>query len=231
MTDPWNEHASSWDDNPDVRLYADQAFASLVAQTDLRRGGWTSKRVLDFGCGTGLLAQKVAPYVGELIAVDTSEKMIAVLENKKISNVVAVHGDILASDSKCEVDLGAGFDIIYASSVCGFLPDYEGAVLALARLLRPGGHFIQWDWRASDGEEFGLSEHEIRKALEAARLESIRVEQAFSFETDEQTIPVLIGAGEVWAINLGSRPSGGTLEWESCPPSRYPEQERPHRSW
>ena len=79
MTDNWNEHASSWDDKPEVKLYADKAFASLVAQTDLRGAGWTSKRVLDFGCGTGLLAQKVAPYVGELIAVDTSEKMIAVL--------------------------------------------------------------------------------------------------------------------------------------------------------
>ncbi len=197
MTENWNEHASSWDDNRDVKFYADKAFASLVAQTDLSGAGWTSKRVLDFGCGTGLLAQKVAPYVGELIAVDTSEKMIAVLENKNIPNVVAVHGDILASDHRCEADLSAGFDLIYASSVCGFLPDYEEAVRALARLLRSGGHFVQWDWQASDGEEFGLSESKIRDVLEAAKFKSIRVEQAFSFETNEHTMPVLIGAGDV----------------------------------
>lgn len=195
MTDTWNEHAGGWDDNPDVKFYADQAFASLVSTTDIRGPGWTSKRVLDFGCGTGLLAQKVAPHVGELIAVDTSEKMIAVLENKHIPNVIAVHGDILATDHRFEVDLQSGFDLIYASSVCGFLPDYEGAVLALARLLRSGGRFIQWDWRASDGDDFGLSENKIRNALQMAKLESIAVEQAFSIETDDQTLPVLIGTG------------------------------------
>lgn len=195
MTDTWNEHADGWDNNSDVKFYADQAFASLIATTDICGPGWASKQVLDFGCGTGLLAQKVAPYVGELIAVDTSEKMIAVLENKHIPNVIAVHGDILATDHRCEVDLQSGVDLIYASSVCGFLPDYEGAVLALARLLRPGGRFIQWDWQASDGDDFGLSENRIRNALQTAKFGSIRVEQALSIETDEQTLPVLIGAG------------------------------------
>ena len=68
MTDTWNQHANGWDDNSDVKFYADQAFASLVSMTDVRGPGWTSRRVLDFGCGTGLLAQKVATYVGELIA-------------------------------------------------------------------------------------------------------------------------------------------------------------------
>lgn len=197
MTDTWSEHADGWDENPDVRLYADQAFASLVSTTDIRGPDWTSKRVLDFGCGTGSLAQNVAPFVGELIAVDTSERMITVLENKHIPNVIAVHGDILAPDQPCEVDLQSGFDLIYASSVCGFLPDYEGAVLALARLLKSGGRFIQWDWRASDGDEFGLSENEIQNALQTAKIESIRVEQAFSIETDEQILPVLIGTGIV----------------------------------
>ena len=197
MTDTWNDFADGWDDNADVKFYAEQAFATLVAKIDLSGAGWTTKRVLDFGCGTGMLAQKVAPYVGELIAVDTSEKMIEVLEKKNIPNVVAVHGDILATDHRREADLGAGFDLIYASSVCGFLPDYEGAVLALKRLLRSDGQFIQWDWRASDGDEFGLSENKIQNALQTAKIESIRVEQAFSIETDEQILPVLIGTGIV----------------------------------
>jgi len=197
MTDTWNEHADGWDENPEIRLYADQAFASLVSTTDIRGSGWKSKRVKDFGCGTGSLAQNVAPFVGELIAIDASEKMIAVLENKHIPNVIAVHGDILAADQTCEVDLQSGFDLVYASSVCGFLPDYEGTVLALARLLRRGGRFIQWDWRVSDGDEFGLSESKVQNALQTAKIGSIRVEQAFSIETDEQILPVLIGTGIV----------------------------------
>lgn len=195
MTDTWNDHADGWDDNADVKLYADRAFASLVAKAGICNAGWTSKRVLDFGCGTGLLAQKVAPYVNELVAVDTSEAMIAVLTDKNIPNVIAVHGDVLATDYQDEADLDSGFDLIYASSVCGFLPDYANAVGAFARLLKPGGYFIQWDWQASDGNDFGLSAEQIRNALQAAELRSIQVEQAFSIEADKQSLPVLIGVG------------------------------------
>ena len=197
MTNTWNEHADGWDDNPDVKYYADLAFASLVSTTDLRSPSWASKRVLDFGSGTGSLAEKVAPYVGELIAVDTSEKMIAVLEKKNIPNVIAVHDDILAANHERNSDWQPGFDLIYASSVCGFLPDYEGTVLAFAQLLRAGGQFIQWDWQAEDGDDFGLSQPKIRDALQTANFGSIRVEQAFSIETDEQALPVLIGTGVV----------------------------------
>lgn len=195
MTEAWNDHAEGWDDNADVNLYADRAFASLVAQTGIGNECWKSTRVLDFGCGTGLLAEKVAPHVHELVAVDTSVKMIAVLKNKDVRNVTAVHSDILADDFQFEGNLLSDFDLIYASSVCSFLPDYENAVMALTRLLKRGGHFVQWDWQASDGDDFGLSKNQIRGALNKAQLGSIRVERAFAIEADEQTLPVLIGAG------------------------------------
>ncbi|MFW8637251.1 class I SAM-dependent DNA methyltransferase [Cribrihabitans pelagius] len=195
MTDDWDDYANGWDGNAAVKLYADHAFACLAARADICNAGWSSKRVLDFGCGTGLLAQIVAPHVNELVAADTSEAMIAVLRGKSIRNVIAVHGDILAADYEDTADLDSGFDLIYASSVCGFLPDYANAVQALARLLKPAGQFIQWDWRASEGGDFGLSENQISNALQAAELRSIQVEQAFSIVSGEQSLPVLIGAG------------------------------------
>ena len=39
-------------------------------------------RVLDFGCGTGLLTEKIAPLVNEIVAIDSSPKMIEVLRKK-----------------------------------------------------------------------------------------------------------------------------------------------------
>lgn len=197
MANTWNDHAGDWDDNPDVRLYADQAFTSLIATADVSGPDWSTKRVLDFGCGTGLLAEKVAPYVGEVIAVDTSDKMVSVLDSKRIPKVTAIHCDILENEFLVEDVLRSGFDLIYASSVCGFLPDYERAVLALARHVRVGGHFIQWDWQASPDDAFGLSKDKIRTALEMAKFRSVRVRQAFSVEADGRAIPVLIGSGVI----------------------------------
>ena len=195
MTDSWDDHADGWDDNSAVNLYASQAFASLAARVDIADPSWKSKRVLDFGCGTGLLAGKIAPHVHELMAVDSSEKMIAVLNGKSLRNVVAVHGDILDDGFRFEGNLLPHFDLIYASSVCSFLPDYENAITALTHLLKPGGHFVQWDWQASDGEEFGLSENRIKTALEKAQLNSIRVGPAFTIMAENTAMPVVMGAG------------------------------------
>ncbi|WP_339744661.1 class I SAM-dependent methyltransferase [uncultured Maricaulis sp.] len=195
MTDSWNEYAEGWDDNPAVKHYANQAFVSLDARFDMSGASWKSKRVLDFGCGTGLLAEKIAPHVHELIAVDTSQKMIAVLNGKNLGNVTAVHGDILDKDFRIDGDWFSNFDLIYASSVCSFLPDYEHAVPALARLLRRGGHFVQWDWQASGGDGFGLSENQISAALNQAKLHDIRVGPAFTIDAEGESMPVLIGVG------------------------------------
>lgn len=195
MPETWNDQADSWDGNAVVKLYADRAFASLVAEIDICNASWKSKRVLDFGCGTGLLAEKVAPHVNELIAVDTSEKMIAVLEGKGIPNVTAVHGDILDDGLSFEEVSHSGFDLIYVSSVFSFLPDYENAVVVLTRLLKRGGHFVQWDWERSDQSDVGLSKSQISIALNKAQLSQIRIKPAFAIEANDQNLAVLIGVG------------------------------------
>ena len=81
--DPWADEAAGWDDNPAVVAYADAAFASLEAAMPLAR----DMRVLDFGCGTGLLTERMAPHVSEVVAVDASPAMIEVLASKGLPNV------------------------------------------------------------------------------------------------------------------------------------------------
>jgi predicted TPR repeat methyltransferase len=196
MTDDWNDCAAGWNDNNGVKLYATKAFSVLDAHVGIRGAGWQSKTVRDFGCGTGLLTEKIAPYVKEVIAVDTSDKMIAILKNKNLRNVRAVHTNILAGDVPNAEDWSGNFDLICASSVCGFLPDYKGAVMALSGFLKKGGQFVQWDWQVSSDDDFGLTERQVREALIAARLNSIRIEQVFQLEADGKAMPVLFGAGK-----------------------------------
>ena len=195
MPEDWNKSAENWDDDADVKFYAEQAFASLNLCINIRDASWKLKRVLDFGCGTGLLAEKVSPYVKEVIAVDTSGKMIAALTKKKIRNVTAIHADILDNSFQHGRNFFSEFDLVYASSVCSFLPSYEHAVTVLTRALRPGGHFVQWDWQASDNDGFGLTENQISNALKRVQLSSILVEPAFEIQADGQAMSVLIGAG------------------------------------
>ncbi|MCA9577917.1 MAG: class I SAM-dependent methyltransferase [Myxococcales bacterium] len=193
VEDPWAEQAPSWDSDPVVRAYADAAWSSLRAHGEPRAGA----RVLDFGCGTGLLSERMAPHVAEVIAVDASPAMVAVLSEKRIPNVRAG----VASWTPATIDrddLARGpFDLVVCSSVCAFLDDYPGTVAMLARRLAPGGVFVQWDWELDPlaAEPFGLTTSGVRSALEGAVLDVVSVGTGFDVAIEGGSMRPLMGVG------------------------------------
>ena len=93
-TDTWDERAEGWDENEAVRAYSCAAFKCLERFHREGRLTFQGARVLDFGCGTGLLAEQLAPLVQEVIALDTSGVMVRVLleklKRRPLPNVVAI---------------------------------------------------------------------------------------------------------------------------------------------
>lgn len=154
-------------------------------------------RVLDFGCGTGLLTERLAPRVREVVAVDASPAMVEVLAGKSLPNVrfgVAKWTPETISDG----ELAAGpFDLVVCSSVCAFLDDYPGAVAMLADRLGPSGYFVQWDWELDPAaaEPFGLSSDGITKALEGAGLDVVSVGIGFDVPIEGRHMRPLMGIG------------------------------------
>ena len=189
MSENWDDYADHWDRDEDVRSYADQAFASLIERAHVHDDCWKSKRALDFGCGTGLLTEKLSPHVREIVAVDLSEKMIAVLNKKSLSNVTAINANIGDRDIRRGPAWRSGFHLITASSVCSFLPDYEQTLSELSPLLTAGGLFAQWDWLSE------MPIERIRTAFEASGLESVVIETAFEMAMNGDTMPVVFGLG------------------------------------
>ena len=193
--DEWDDHAAGWDSNQDVRLFAEKAFDSLNRRVLPLVPNLADCQVLDFGCGTGLLSERLAPLCGHVVAVDTSAKMIAVLQNKIVDKGI---GKITALQSAVDFttigqpsDLAGNFDLIVASSVCNFLPDYEASLRGLRSIMKPGGYFIQWDWLAD------MPVDRIRGAYEAAGLKAIAVEADFAMEFEEKSLPVVVGLAQL----------------------------------
>ncbi|MBS1155519.1 MAG: Methyltransferase type 11 [Proteobacteria bacterium] len=92
-TNSFDTKAAAWDTQDRIeraRVWA-QAFLREVAPGP-------DAVVADFGTGTGLLSQAVAPHVGEVIALDSSAGMLAVLQQKcqagGLENVRYQHFDI-----------------------------------------------------------------------------------------------------------------------------------------
>jgi 2-polyprenyl-3-methyl-5-hydroxy-6-metoxy-1,4-benzoquinol methylase len=191
--DPWAEAATDWDTNPAVVAYADAAHASLVDAVALQ----PTDRVLDFGCGTGLLTERIAPAVAEVVAVDASPAMVAGLAAKGLPDVVPVAATWTAETVATDPLAADGFDLIVCSSVLAFVPDYPGAVAMLAGLLRPGGRFVQWDWEPDPTAEEpgGLTPEAIAAALAAAGLQVVSVGRGFDVPFEGQRMRPLMGVG------------------------------------
>ncbi len=189
--DSWDSYADGWDQDEGARAYAAAAFASLQAVLASASIELDGAEVVDFGCGTGLLTERLADLGAVVHAVDTSPAMLAVLDAK-----VARRGWSTVTTGE-EIPSGTTNDLIVCSSVCSFLEDYPGTAAELVGLLRVGGLFVQWDWERPEGEAggHGLTRAEIDGALRAAGLEDIVVDVGFEISMEGQMMRPLIGHG------------------------------------
>ena len=187
--DEWDALAASWDTDAGPRAYAAAAFASLVELLDDAGPPLDGARVLDFGCGTGLMAEHLVDAGATVVAVDTSMGMLEVLDAK-----VARHGWRGVRTSPVLPKPSERFDLVVCASVCSFLDDHPGTVAQLAARLAPGGRFVQWDWERTD-DGHGLTRVEITDALTHAGLTDVEVHRAFTIEVDGESMTPLLGHG------------------------------------
>ncbi|WP_237057543.1 class I SAM-dependent DNA methyltransferase [Microbulbifer sediminum] len=192
MTDnSWDSYAEGWDSNSDVITYSERAFRSLTETLDCK-----CARILDFGSGTGLLTERLSPLASSIVALDPSEKMLAVLDAKQLGNVTTIQSSLtreLVDESR---QLQEGFDLIVASSALAFVPDYRDTIRLLAKLLNRNGRLVQWDWLKEDsGEDTGFTREGIAAAFRDAGLSHIQVTVPFSIGTGENQMDVVMGTG------------------------------------
>ena len=151
--------------------------------------------ILDFGCGTGLLTEKLSPVTNQIIALDSSQKMIDVLNDKNLINVSTLSALLSKESIGVNHLLHEKFDLIVASSVCSFLPNYESTLILLKSLLTKNGVFVQWDWLAQEeGSSTGLTNRRVHSALESAGFNTINITQPFSLESSKGSMDVLMAS-------------------------------------
>jgi len=192
LTNEWDEYAQGWDIDPSVEEYAKNAFSELLDNISI--DGLT---VLDFGCGTGALTQLISPRVSRIVAIDPSKEMIKLLDKKALNNVTSISEYLSENLVQRLPELTANFDLIVASSVCSFLPDYETALSLLKPLLKEGGMFVQWDWLSNDdSSDMGLSKNRVQKAFEENNFVNIKITTPFIMDSSNGDMPVLMAIGQ-----------------------------------
>jgi len=192
LSNEWDEYAENWDVDPTVEEYAKNAFSELSDNININ-----DLTVLDFGCGTGVLTQLMSPAVKSIVAIDPSSEMIKHLNKKSLNNVSSI-SDYLSKELVENLpELANKFDLIVASSVCGFLPDYESTLSLLKSLIKEGGVFVQWDWLSNDDSSgMGLSEKRVKQAFVANGFVNTRINNPFIMSSSKGNMPVLMAIGK-----------------------------------
>lgn len=127
---------------PDI---AHQREATL-AQLALRSG----ERVLDVGCGPGLLAEGAAAAVGaagKVCGVDLSATMVE-LARRRCAHLPWVEFEV--ADAVALPGPAERFDAVTCTQVLEYVPDVDRALDELRRVLRPGGRLalVDTDWES-----------------------------------------------------------------------------------
>jgi 2-polyprenyl-6-hydroxyphenyl methylase/3-demethylubiquinone-9 3-methyltransferase len=98
-------------------------------------------RVLDVGCGTGLLRARLeGTGIGEYVGVDLSPTAVEAAERRQLARSRFVVGDV------GELELGR-FDLVVLNEMLYYVEDVEGFLGRLGGLLEPSGLLLVSMWR------------------------------------------------------------------------------------
>ncbi|GGB93402.1 hypothetical protein GCM10011352_19340 [Marinobacterium zhoushanense] len=106
-------------------------------------------KVLEFGCGSGGTAIIHAPFVGQMVATDISDKMLDIARRKAkdagVENITFRQGTLDSLEFE-----DASFDAVLGLNILHLLENVEGALSRVYRLLKPGGVFVSSTALVSD---------------------------------------------------------------------------------
>jgi predicted TPR repeat methyltransferase len=132
----FNHYASYYEKHLQTHLHydvPDQLMRAIEEEAQCRASeDW---RVLDLGCGTGLMGEKIKHLADHLTGVDVSPNMIQQAERKNIYN------DLMIGDVNNIFDSQADMDLVVAADVFTYIGDLSEIFKQTYQVLKPDGLF------------------------------------------------------------------------------------------
>ncbi|MFX3622431.1 MAG: bifunctional 2-polyprenyl-6-hydroxyphenol methylase/3-demethylubiquinol 3-O-methyltransferase UbiG [Limnobacter sp.] len=103
------------------------------------RVGLKGKRVLDVGCGGGILAESMARRGADVLGIDLADKSLKVAELHKLETGVNNVNYRFVSAEQLAAEEQGTFDVVTCLEMLEHVPDPAQTIQACANLCKPGG--------------------------------------------------------------------------------------------
>lgn len=196
----FDDLAKAWDSKPE-RVAGAMVFVDKIKEhlkCDIK-----NFKVLDYGCGSGLVSFGFANDVSQVEGLDYSQGMIEVYNEKAkrigIDNIFGNIHDI----NKEDLDENQ-YDLVVTNMTMHHINNIEDFVLKLANSLKSCGQLFIADLYIEDGTfhsdntdvvHFGFDEEEIYQAFFKAGLLNITIEKLHSIDKPMTSYDVFIAVG------------------------------------
>ncbi len=142
---------SGWNSSYTGEPVPPEEMREWVDATVARIGTLSPRRVLEIGCGTGLLLSRVAPGCARYVGTDFSARALRGIDGLRREQPELQHVELLerTADDFGGFERGS-FDTVVINSVVQYLPGLEYLMRVLegaARVVEPGGHVFVGDVR------------------------------------------------------------------------------------
>ena len=167
-------HRAEFFDSPKNQFLADLVNAEIKQQVS----ELSTKSILDFGGGTGLIALPLAKQAKSVTLVDIAEKMLEQarikVKNQKLKNLHLIQQDLVLQP------LEQRFDLIIVSRVLHHMPHLDSSLAMFQEHLTPGGRLLIADYTVPDGENHGFIISELEETLKIHGFSDIQTQILYS---------------------------------------------------
>ncbi len=138
--DKFNTHAHSWwDKNSHFKTLHDinpLRLAFIEKYTPLE-----NKRVLDVGCGGGILSESLALRGANVTGIDLAKDVLQVARLHALESELHINYQLKSVEEMAAMHPGE-FDVITCMELLEHVPEPFSVIEACASLLKPGGHLF-----------------------------------------------------------------------------------------
>ncbi len=122
-------YAAAIEENPRSTYYERPAVMELLPDV-------SGRRVLDAGCGPGVMMEWLLTQGADVVGVDVSANMLKLAE-QRVGDAAVLHMADLEEPMPFLAD--SSFDVILTSGTLGYVRDWLAVFREFSRVLKPGG--------------------------------------------------------------------------------------------